>query len=126
MSHESQKPAHAFPGNPRVTTAELFMGYGSDRKDYRNSICHAFGIPLIALGIMGLAPQLRLSLVDSVVVAAVGVLVYYAACDLRGALLSFIEAGRSASFCPRTDLPANPREIAALQLTTSLLRGSLI
>ncbi len=91
MSHKSQKPAHALWSKPRIVTkAELFSEYGSYHADRRNRVCHAFGIPLIVLGIMGLLSHLRLGPVDFAVVAAVGVLVYYAALDLRGALLSLI------------------------------------
>jgi uncharacterized membrane protein YGL010W len=53
-------------------------------------VCHAFGIPLIVLGIFGLAHRVALGPVDLAVLAAVGVLVYYAAIDLRGALLSLV------------------------------------
>jgi uncharacterized membrane protein YGL010W len=73
-----------------MTKAELFTEYGSYHADRRNRVCHAFGIPLIVLGIMGLAHLVALGPVDLAVVAAVAVLIYYAAIDVRGALLSTI------------------------------------
>ena len=91
MSHKSQKPAHALWSKPSIVTkAELFSEYGSYHADRRNRVCHAFGIPLIVLGIMGLMSLVRLGPVDLAVVAAVAVLVYYAAIDFRGALLSLV------------------------------------
>ncbi len=84
-------PAPRFSGCVlRMTKAELFSEYGSYHADRRNRVCHAFGIPLIVLGIMGLASLVRLGPVDLAAVAAVAVLIYYAAIDLRGALLSLI------------------------------------
>lgn len=73
-----------------MTKAELFTEYGSYHSDRRNRVCHAFGIPLIVLGIMGLLSLVRLGPVDLAVVTAIAILVYYAALDLRGALLSFV------------------------------------
>ncbi len=73
-----------------MTKTELFAEYGSYHADRRNRVCHAFGIPLIVLGIMGLAHLVALGPVDLAVVAAIAVLVYYAAIDLRGALLSAV------------------------------------
>lgn len=73
-----------------MTKAELFSEYGSYHQDRRNRVCHAFGIPLIVLGILGLMSLMRLGPVDLAVVAAIAVLVYYAALDLRGALLSLV------------------------------------
>ncbi len=73
-----------------MTKTELFREYGSYHSDQRNRVCHAIGIPLIVLGIMGLAHLVSLGPVDLAVVAAIAVLIYYAAIDLRGALLSTI------------------------------------
>lgn len=73
-----------------MTKAELFAEYGSYHADRRNRACHAVGIPLIVLGIMGLGRLVALGPVDLAVLAAIGVLVYYAAIDLRGALLSAV------------------------------------
>src|SRR5215469_2391718 len=73
-----------------MTKAQLFTEYGSYHMDRRNRVFHAFGIPLIVLGIMGLAHLVALGPVDLAVVAAVAVLIYYAVIDLRGALLSTV------------------------------------
>ena len=73
-----------------MTKAELFTEYGSYHADPRNRVCHAFGIPLIVLGIMGLGHLVALGPVDLAVLAAIAVLIYYAAIDLRGALLSTV------------------------------------
>jgi len=73
-----------------VTKTELFQEYASYHADRRNRTCHAFGIPLIVLGIMGLAHLVRLGPVDLAAVAAIAVLIYYAAIDLRGALISAV------------------------------------
>jgi uncharacterized membrane protein YGL010W len=73
-----------------MTKSELFREYGSYHADHRNRVCHAFGIPLIVLGIMGLAHLVALGPVDLAAVAAIAVLIYYAAIDLRGALLSAV------------------------------------
>src|ERR1700719_4024640 len=73
-----------------MTRAELFKEYGSYHTDRRNRACHAIGIPLIVLGIMGLTSLLRLGPVDLAIPIAVATLAYYAALDLRGALLSLV------------------------------------
>lgn len=73
-----------------MTKTELFREYGSYHADQRNRVCHAIGIPLIVLGIMGLAHLVSLGPVDLAAVAAIAVLIYYAAIDLRGALLSTV------------------------------------
>lgn len=73
-----------------MTKTELFSEYGSYHADRRNRVCHAFGIPLIVLGIMGLGHLVALGPVDLAALAAIAVLIYYAAIDLRGALLSTI------------------------------------
>lgn len=73
-----------------MTKTELFTEYGSYHMDRRNRVFHAFGIPLIVLGIMGLAHLLALGPVDLAAVAAIAVLIYYGVLDPRGALLSTI------------------------------------
>jgi uncharacterized membrane protein YGL010W len=73
-----------------MTKTELFREYGSYHADPRNRVCHAFGIPLIVLGILGLGHLVRLGPVDLAVVAAVAVLVYYAVIDLGGAVISLV------------------------------------
>jgi uncharacterized membrane protein YGL010W len=71
-----------------MTKTQLFAEYGSYHADRRNRVCHAFGIPLIVLGVMGLAHFVRVGPVDLAIVVAVALLVYYAAIDVRGALIS--------------------------------------
>lgn len=73
-----------------MTKTELFAEYASYHADRRNRVCHAFGIPLIVLGILGLLHLVRVGPVDLAAVAAIGVLLYYAAIDLRGALISLV------------------------------------
>src|SRR6185437_6987036 len=62
-------------------------------QDVRNRRAHAVGIPLIVLGLLGLfhaPPVLRIGPVDPAALAAVAVLLYYVALDVRGALISLI------------------------------------
>ena len=73
-----------------MTKSELFTEYASYHADPRNRVCHAFGIPLIVLGILGLGHLVRIGPVDLAVVAAVAVLAYYAAIDVAGALISLV------------------------------------
>ena len=73
-----------------MTKTELFREYGSYHADARNRVCHAFGIPLIVLGVMGLVHQVRIGPVDLAVVMSIAVLIYYATIDVRGALLSAV------------------------------------
>ncbi len=68
----------------------LFAEYGSYHQDRRNRVCHSFGIPLIVLGVMGVAHLRAIGPVDLAVVAAIATLIYYAFIDLRGALLSLV------------------------------------
>ncbi|MDE2480853.1 MAG: DUF962 domain-containing protein [bacterium] len=70
--------------------ATLFTEYGSYHQDGRNRACHAVGIPLIVLGVMGVAHTRALGPVDLAVVIALATVLYYAFIDLRGALLSFV------------------------------------
>jgi uncharacterized membrane protein YGL010W len=70
---------------------QLFADYAGYHQDIRNRRAHAVGIPLIVLGLLGLfhaCPLLRIGPVDPAVVAAVAVLLYYVALDVRGALVS--------------------------------------
>lgn len=71
-----------------MTKDELFTEYGSYHADRRNRICHAVGIPLIVLGLMGLGALVRFEPVDLAIVAAIAVAAYYATLDVRGALLA--------------------------------------
>lgn len=71
-----------------MTKTELFTEYASYHADRRNRICHAFGIPLIVLGTIGLAHLVRVGPVDLAALAAIALLIYYAAIDVRGALIS--------------------------------------
>jgi uncharacterized membrane protein YGL010W len=73
-----------------MTKSELFKEYASYHADPRNRVCHGFGIPLIVLGLLGLAHLVRLGPVDLAMVVTVAVLVYYAAIDLRGAAISAV------------------------------------
>jgi len=71
-----------------MTKTELYAEYGSYHADPRNRLCHAFGIPLIVLGVLGLLASVRLGPVDLAIPAAVLVLIYYATVSPRGALVS--------------------------------------
>ena len=51
-------------------------------------MAHAFGIPLIVFGLLGLLAQVSAGPIDLAVAAAVVVLLYYATIDVRGALIS--------------------------------------
>ena len=73
-----------------MTKTELFTEYASYHSDRRNRICHVIGIPLIVLGILGLMSMVRLGPVDLAMVAAVATLIYYAAIDVRGAVISLV------------------------------------
>ena len=74
-----------------MTKTELFTEYASYHSDRRNRICHVIGIPLIVLGILGLMSMVRSSgPVDLAMVAAVATLIYYAAIDVRGAVISLV------------------------------------
>jgi uncharacterized membrane protein YGL010W len=70
-----------------MTKAELFTEYASYHADRRNRACHAIGIPLILLGIMGLLHLAVIGPIDLAIVAGVATLVYYATIDPRGALI---------------------------------------
>jgi uncharacterized membrane protein YGL010W len=72
---------------------QLYADYAGYHQDVRNRRAHALGIPLIVLGLLGLfhaCPLLRIGPVDLAVVAAVAVLLYYVALDVRGALISAV------------------------------------
>lgn len=71
-----------------MTKAQLFDEYASYHNDRRNRVCHAFGIPLIVLGTMGLAALVRLGPVDLAIVLASLTLIYYATLDIRGAAVA--------------------------------------
>lgn len=71
-----------------MTKEQLYAEYAGYHCDIRNRRAHAAGIPLIVLGLLGLFSLIRLGPVDPAVVAAVAVLLYYAAIDARGAFSS--------------------------------------
>lgn len=70
-----------------ISRERLYAEYAAYHRDPRNRRAHAFGIPLIVLGLLGvfhLIP-LRVSPVDPAAAAAIAVLLYYAALDAAGA-----------------------------------------
>lgn len=73
-----------------MTKTELYAEYGSYHTDPRNRICHAIGIPLIVLGVLGLLGAVRLGPIDLAIPVALLVLIYYATVSPRGALLSLV------------------------------------
>ncbi|MGH7737413.1 MAG: DUF962 domain-containing protein [Candidatus Tyrphobacter sp.] len=73
-----------------MTKGELFREYAAYHSDPRNRLCHAFGIPLIVLGIFGLCERVRLGPIDLAIVLAALILIVYARIDLRGALVSLL------------------------------------
>lgn len=73
-----------------MTRDELYSEYERFHQDVRNRRCHAVGIPLIVLGLLGLLALVRVGPVDLAVVAAVVVLLYYASLDQRGAVISLV------------------------------------
>lgn len=73
-----------------MTKTELFTEYGSYHTDRRNRMCHAVGIPLIVLGVLGLFSLVKLGPVDLAMPIAVIVLAYYATLTVRGALISLV------------------------------------
>jgi uncharacterized membrane protein YGL010W len=76
-----------------MTKDQLYAHYAGYHQDVRNCRAHALGIPLIVLGLLGLfhaCPLLRIGPVDPAVAAAVAVLLYYVALDVRGALISAV------------------------------------
>jgi uncharacterized membrane protein YGL010W len=73
-----------------MTKAQLFDEYASYHSDRRNRICHAFGIPLIVLGVMGLTALVRLGPIDLAIVLASLTLLYYATIDFRGAIVALV------------------------------------
>jgi uncharacterized membrane protein YGL010W len=73
-----------------MTKTALFTEYASYHADRRNRICHAFGIPLIVMGMLGLGHLVRLGSIDLATTVAVALLIYYAVLDLRGAAISLL------------------------------------
>jgi uncharacterized membrane protein YGL010W len=73
-----------------VTKTELFTEYAAYHADRRNRACHAVGIPLIILGIMGVAHLAALGPLDLAIVGGAATLLYYFAIDPRGALISTV------------------------------------
>jgi len=73
-----------------MTKTELYAEYGSYHADPRNRLCHAFGIPLIVLGVLGLLASVHLGPIDLAIPVAALVLIYYATVSPRGALISLV------------------------------------
>ena len=73
-----------------MTKTQLFREYASYHADRRNQLCHALGIPLIVLGILGVTHPVRLGPLDLAAVLAIALLIYYAAIDVRGAVISLV------------------------------------
>lgn len=73
-----------------MTKTELFAEYGSYHADKRNRACHAVGIPLIVLGVLGLFSSIKLGPIDLAIPVAIVVLAYYASLTVRGALISLV------------------------------------
>jgi uncharacterized membrane protein YGL010W len=76
-----------------MTKEQLYADYAAYHQDVRNRRAHSVGIPLIVLGLLGLLhafPLLHYGPVDLAVLTAVAVLLYYAAIDVRGALISAV------------------------------------
>ena len=73
-----------------MTKTELYAEYGSYHADPRNRLCHAFGIPLIVLGVLSLLASVHLGPVDLAIPVAVLALIYYATVSPRGALVSLV------------------------------------
>lgn len=75
-----------------MTIQQLYADYAGYHQDIRNRRAHSVGIPFIVLGLLGLfhACPIRIGPVDLAVVAAIAVLLYYVALDVRGALITGI------------------------------------
>ncbi|MDQ2992527.1 MAG: DUF962 domain-containing protein [Candidatus Eremiobacteraeota bacterium] len=73
-----------------MTKTELYADYGSYHADSRNRLCHAFGIPLIVLGVLGLLASVYLGPIDLAIPVALGALIYYATVSPRGATVSLV------------------------------------
>ena len=73
-----------------MTKTELFAEYGAYHSERRNRVCHAIGIPLIVLGILGLESLVKIGPVDLAILTGLAVLVYYAVLDMAGALRSLV------------------------------------
>ncbi|GAC1387725.1 MAG: DUF962 domain-containing protein [Vulcanimicrobiaceae bacterium] len=68
----------------------LFSEYGSYHADPRNRACHAVGIPLIVLGLLGVLALVSVGPVNLAVLVGLALLVFYATFDLSGALISAV------------------------------------
>jgi uncharacterized membrane protein YGL010W len=73
-----------------MTKTELYAEYGSYHADRRNRLCHAFGIPLIVFGVLGMLASVHLGPIDLAIPIALLVLIYYATISPRGALISLV------------------------------------
>lgn len=71
-----------------MNKATVFSVYGSYHRDRRNRACHAVGIPLIVLGLLGLFAQIHVGPFTLAMVVAIAILVFYATIDIAGAAIS--------------------------------------
>lgn len=68
----------------------VFAEYGSYHADPRNRACHAVGIPLIVLGILGLLALAHVGPLNLAIILGAATLVFYATFDVPGALVSTV------------------------------------
>jgi uncharacterized membrane protein YGL010W len=73
-----------------MNTFVLFGEHSSYYADRRNRACRAVEIPSIVVGILGLGRVTRLGPIDLAAAAAVAVLIFSAALDPRGILISLV------------------------------------
>jgi uncharacterized membrane protein YGL010W len=73
--------------------AYVFAEYGAYHTDRRNRLCHAIGIPLIVLALLGLLALVRIGPLNLGIVFAVATLIFYASFDLLGAAISAVIFG---------------------------------
>ncbi|MHB8152877.1 MAG: Mpo1-like protein [Vulcanimicrobiaceae bacterium] len=73
-----------------MTKTGLFAEYATYHTDRRNRFCHAFGIPLIVLGLEGLLALMRVGPLGLAIPVAAALLAYYAAIDARGAVITVV------------------------------------
>ena len=69
---------------------QVFAEYGSYHQDARNRACHAFGIPLIVLGLMGLLSLVTVGPLNLAIIFAAATIAFYATIDVPGALISAV------------------------------------
>ena len=73
-----------------MTKSVLFAEYAAYHADPRNRACHAVGIPLIVMAILGLFALVSVGPTNLAVVVAALVLLYYASLDILGAAISAV------------------------------------